>query len=212
MTIRRLLRFLTALTVAGAFTVSCSSSGSDETSDGNADSTETSASTTTIAAPILALTGNLDLVEGQCYAKLPPPSTVVDEPTTTTPGGRAQATEPTVPPTLAAPTSTPRPSIVALVDCGEANQGTVYATFCLGPHPEFDDDLTAEPCPGNVEIEYPGDRTIRRAAARICLQRFGERFNEDYATSTKTATEFVPTEGLWRLEDRRVVCLVSTVS
>ncbi len=229
MIVRRLL----ALLVVVSIVVSCSSSSSDESatdpsatdpsssdpgatdptsSDPGAtdagDGTASSATTTTIPAPILALVGNLELAEGQCYAELPPPAEVEPDPTTTTPGQITEATDPTVPPTLAAPTTTPRPTIVAVVDCVENNNGTVYAAFCLGRHPEFDDDLTAEACPGDSSVEYPGDRTIRRAATRICLQRFTERFAEEYATSLRIASEFVPTEDLWGLDDRRVVCLV----
>lgn len=187
---------------------SCSTDGGDEAGPTSSESVD-SAPTTTIPPPILALIGNLELAEGQCYGTLPPPSEIEPDPTTTLPGGQSVETEPTVPPTLAPSTSTPRPSVVAVVDCEGPNSGTVYATFCLGPHPEFADDLTAAACPGGLDLEYPGDRNIRRAASRICLQRFSERFDEDYATSTRTATEFVPTEGLWNLDDRRVVCLAS---
>ncbi|MEZ5375533.1 MAG: hypothetical protein R2733_03415 [Acidimicrobiales bacterium] len=204
MGIRRLATIVAACVVA----VSCSSSSGDAAVD-TSESTSSTESTTTVPAPILALVGNLELAEGQCYADLPPPTAQVPDPTTTTVEGEtAVATEPTVPPTVAAPTTTPRPTIVAMVDCAENNDGTVYAAFCLGPHAEFADDLTAAACPGDPTIEYPGDRTIRRAASRICLQRFTERFEEDYATSERIATEFVPTEGLWGLDDRRVVCLV----
>ena len=205
MPIRRLVTTVAFICLTLA---SCTSdeAGSD---DAVTDTTPTTGTTTTVAAPILALTDNLELAEGQCWAELPPPSEVLPEPTTTTPGQATQATEPTVPPTLAAPNTTPRPTIVAVVDCGQHNDGTVYANYCLGAHPEFDDDLTAEACPGDSSIEYPGDRTIRRAATRICLQRFTERFLEDYATSERTAEEFVPTEGLWSMGDRRVVCLMS---
>lgn len=199
-----------AVVAATLIAVACSSDSSNGEGSVDAGSSTTTASTTTIPAPILALIGNLELAEGQCYADLPPPSEILPEETTTTIEGQVtQATEPTVPPTVAAPTTTPRPTIVAVVDCGENNHGTVYAAFCLGPHPDFDDDLTAQPCPGDASAEYPGDRTIRRAATRICLQRFTEQFAEDYATSLRVAAEFVPTEGLWGLDDRRVVCLVS---
>lgn len=208
---RRLASFAVATSIVSVitFATSCSSDSSSGEASTTTQSTVTDETTTTVAAPILALVGNLDLAEGQCYADLPPPAEVVPDPTTTTtPGDTTQVTEATVPPTIATPTTTPRPTIVAVVDCAQHNEGTVYAMFCLGPHEEFVDDLTAVACPGDGAQEYPGDRTIRRAATRICLQRFTERFDEDYATSLRIATEFVPTEGLWGLGDRRAVCLV----
>lgn len=188
---------------------SCSSDSADDAGPPSSELVDSAPTTPTVPPHILALTGNLDLTEGQCYEDLPPPSEIEPDATTTVVGQETVETEPTVPPTLAPTTTTPRPSVVAVVDCAGPNRGTVYATFCLGPHPEFADDLTAAPCPGGLEVEYPGDRSIRRAASRICLQRFSERYGEDYATSTRTATEFVPTEGLWKLDDRRVICLAS---
>jgi hypothetical protein len=177
--------------------------------------------TTTTAPPmLLGLAPNLALGQGQCYAELPPEPDPDDTTTTSTVAGETTVpatptvpAEPTVPPTLAeSTTTTPRPTNVALVDCAGSHDGAVYATFCLGPRPEIDNDLTAMACPGELELDYPGDRTIRRAATRVCLQRFEEVFGEAYGISARIAEEFVPTEPLWNIGDRRVVCVASEPS
>ncbi len=194
-----------ALAIVAGVSTSCSSSG-DETIERTTTSTEVPADTTTVPPLILSLAPNLDLIEGQCYASLAPPTPV--ESTTTLAESSDATTAETVPPTLAATTTlVPRPDTVAIVDCAGSWDGTVYATYCLGPHETDLADLTATACPGALDLEYPGDRTIRRAAARVCLQRFEQVFGEAYATSTRRAEEFVPTEPLWNRDERRVVCL-----
>jgi hypothetical protein len=164
-----------------------------------------SSTTTTTPPIIIAVSPDLALATGQCYAALPPPTTTPSDSTTTTADAGAE-----VPPTLPATTTTlARAATVAVVDCNGTNDGEVYFNFCLGPNPDFANDLTAEACPGTRELEYPGDRTIRRAASRICLERFEEIFAEPYATSSRIAEEFVPTKGLWENGDRRVICLAT---
>ncbi len=185
----------------------CSSAGDSAGAGAGAPtSSEIPAETTTAPPRILSLAPNLDLVEDQCYARLPPPTTP-ESPTTVVEQSDVTTAE-TAPPTLAATTTlVPRPEAVAIVDCTGSYDGIVFATFCLGPHETDPEDLTATSCPGALDLTYPGDRTIRRAAARICLQRFEQVFAEPYATSTRRAEEFVPTEPLWNRDDRRVVCL-----
>lgn len=154
---------------------------------------------------MLGVAPNLDLVAPECFAELP------DAPTTTTTESPDDEPDPdaapTVPDTLPETTTTaPTASVVAVVDCSGANEGRVYASFCLNDDEDAPGNLTAGACPGDPELDYPGDRTIRRAAARVCLQRFEETFGEPYSLSDRVAEEFVPNEGLWNRGDRRVVC------
>ena len=193
----------------------CTDSG---TPGGEETTSSTDAATTTTEAPvILALAPNLGLSPEQCFADVP-----LVETTTTTASPTTQGSDSTEAPTTTADaidralettTTLPRPPTVAVVDCAGTNLGQVYATFCLGAsteegveEQEAESQLTSVACPGNTELDYPGDRAIRRAAARICLQRFEEAFGEDYAASTRIAQEFTPTEGVWELGDHRVVC------
>ncbi len=224
---RSTARFVAALAAVAALalTAGCTSgsegagptgSGTDGATDSAVVSTgEGEAATTTTAPPVLlGLAPNLALGQGQCYSRLPPEPEVAETTTSTTVAGETTVSvEPTVPPTLPeTTTTTPRPANVALVDCAGSHDGAVYATFCLGPRPELENDLTAMACPGDAGLEYPGDRTIRRAATRVCLQRFEEAFGEAYGLSTRVAEEFVPTEALWTIGDRRVVCVASAPS
>lgn len=186
----------------------CSGDAADgDATTGSATTVESPTTTTTEAPAILSLSPNLALTIGQCYAPIPPATVAEDSPDDT---AEDETTDTTVPRTLPETTTTaPRPLTVAVVDCAGSNRGVVYATFCLGARTDLENELMPAECPGDAGLAYPGDRTIRRAAARVCLEEFAVRFDEPYATSTRTAEEFVPTEGLWGLGDRRVVCLAT---
>jgi hypothetical protein len=205
-----------ALLGALLFVAACTSDSTDEAGAGTSTidpgSTTTTVATTTTVPPIfLGVSPNLDLVANECFADLPTPTSVAtsepdeelepnpDEPSTLD-------TEPTVPDTLPVTTTIPTPPMLALVDCNGTNLGQVFATFCVGDDEEASGQLTAVACPGDPDLEYPGDRSLRRAAARICLQRFEETFKQPYSIATRIAQEFVPTEGVWNRDDRRVVC------
>ena len=211
-------RSLTLVAVGCVLAGACTSSPG-ERADAGATTTTTIAATTTVAPPIvLGLGPNLDLVDAECFAEIPVPTTLpaTTLPTTGTstsasPTPDPPTSGPTVPDTLAVTTTDPKPPTVAIVDCGGTHLGQVYATFCLGSDEESvgtsDEELTAVACPGDEGLDYPGDRTLRRAAARICLQRFEETFRQRYSVSSRIAQEFIPTEGVWNRDDRRVVCL-----
>jgi hypothetical protein len=172
--------------------------------------TTTEATTTTTIPPlVLALSPNLDLIVDECFAEIPAPTTTTTPEEEAPPGegdGDVEPAQPTIPDTLPETTVIPRPPTIAIVDCAGTNVGQVYATFCLGADDERSGELTTVECPGDDDLEYPGDRTLRRAAARICLQRFEEQFRERYASTSRVAQEFLPTEGVWNRGDRRVVC------
>ncbi|MDA3038527.1 MAG: hypothetical protein O3C27_03180 [Actinomycetota bacterium] len=178
----------------------------------SASTTTTVATTTTVPPIFLGVSPNLDLIANECFADLPTPTSVV----TTEPDEGAEPdadnqptldTEPTVPDTLPVTTIIPAPPMLALVDCNGSNLGQVFATFCVGQKPEATPgQLTAIVCPGDPDLEYPSDRSLRRTAARICVQRFEETFKQPYSLSTRVGQEFVPTEGVWNRGDRRVVC------
>jgi hypothetical protein len=197
--------------VAGA----CTNSAPDDEEDSDSPSAEVEPPTTTEAPPIiLALAPNLGLSPEQCFAEVPLVETTTtttapaEEPDDDAPTRTAQTptTEATTPETLPGTSTIPGPATVAVVDCIGTNLGKVYATFCLGDDEDAPGQLTAVVCPGDPELSHPGDRNIRRSAARVCLQRFEEIFREEYATSARMAQEFTPTEGVWNLGDHRVVC------
>jgi hypothetical protein len=146
------------------------------------------ATTTTVTGPpiVLGVVGALDLVEGQCYAPVPPPP---EDPSTTTTSGPPEVTA--------------VPSMI-VADCAGPHHAQVYAAFCLAPDPAG--GLVAGDCPGQPGAPWPGDREVRRAAVRLCLERFEATFGEPYATTRRTAYELVPTEGPWSAGQHRVVC------
>lgn len=189
--------------------------GEDATVGASVESSDTASSTTsTVPAIVVGLAPNLDLTPSECFAEIPDSTTTTtsvlsDESSSDEDGEAALAptTEATIPETLPETTATvPMPPVVAIVDCAGTNDGEVYAAFCLGDDEDSPGRLTAVACPGDPDFEYPSDRTIRRAAARVCLQRFEELFGTVYAVSDRLAEEFVPTEGMWDRGDRRVVC------
>lgn len=197
---------------------------SDSSDPPNSGSTTTAVATTTTVPPVvLGLSPNLDLVATECFADLPTATSVAsteqddradqndsaDQDEGAEPTGNEQPTpetEPTIPDTLPVTTTIPMPPMLAIVDCNGSNLGQVFATFCLGDDEEASGQLTAVACPGDPDLDYPGDRSLRRAAARVCLQRFEESFKQPYSIATRVAQEFVPTEGVWNRGDRRVVC------
>lgn len=138
--------------------------------------------TTTTGAPVpMGVARALDLQVGQCYAPMPPPP---EDPSTTT--------------------STPAVPSMIVADCAGPHTARVYAAFCLGAG--ADSLLAALECPVPPDQPWPGDREVRRAAVRLCLERFEQEMGEPYATTRRTASELTPTEGAWSLGERRVVC------
>ena len=150
------------------------------------------ATTTTTGPPVaLGVARSLDLQVGQCYAPMPSPPP--EEPSTPTvaPGSAP------VPPTVAVPS-------MIVADCAGPHTARVYAAFCLGAGD--DRVLMALECPVAPGQPWPGDREVRRAAVRLCLERFEQVLGEPYATTTRTAFELTPTEGAWSTGEHRVVC------
>ena len=173
--------------------------------------------TTTTAPPIvLATAENLGLPIGQCWNELAVASTTVPVSAPTLATDPTTTTQPTT-----TQTTLPKPDTVAIVDCSGTNQGEVYSSYCIGVNPELttevesasgaatSDVLERVPCPGQSDLTWPGDRELRRAAARICLDVFSIVFQETYAVSDRTAQEMTPNEGLWDRGERRVVCSAS---
>ncbi len=208
---------LAAMVIFGA---ACTSVATGETgaatsaSESSGSTTTTVATTTTVPPVFLGVSPNLDLVATECFADLPTTTSVAstedpDQDEGAEPEANEQSTietEPAIPDTLPVTTTIPAPPMLALVDCNGSNLGQVFATFCLGDDEEAPGQLTAVACPGDPDLEYPGDRSLRRAAARVCLQRFEEAFKQSYSIASRVAQEFVPTEGVWNRGDRRVVC------
>ncbi len=214
-----------ALAAMLLFGAACTSDTTGDTGAVNSDSDNSDAessgpastavlTTTTVPPVFLGISPNLDLVATECFADLPTATSVEsvetsDQGEEPEPDANEQSTietEPTIPDTLPVTTTIPAPPMLALVDCNGSNLGQVFATFCLGDDEEAPGQLTAVACPGDPDLDYPGDRSLRRAAARVCLQRFEEAFKQPYSIATRVAQEFVPTEGVWNRGDRRVVC------
>ncbi len=232
-------RLVAVLCALALLTSSCSLfSGDDnasttdglETSAGEGDdSPSTTAApeettTTTLPPVVLALSPNLALTPGQCYDSVPAP---IETTTTTTPlpvesiaGQETTTTSTTISTTTTEPpsptTTLPRPPTVAVVDCNGTRRGVVYSIMCLGSLAAKDDlvidrpeDLGQVGCPGEIGLDWPGDRLLRRAGARVCLGMFESIYGETYALSEITTEEFVPSKGVWALGDRRLVCAAS---
>lgn len=194
---------------------SCTS-GEDATTDTSSTSATIEETTTTTAAPdIRGLGESLGLRPGQCYDAVPETTTTTEAPTTLPPtieGETTTTTEAVTTEPEPITTTIPRPPLVAIVECEGTNQGVVFATFCIGSLLDGDDlvDLPSElgmvECDGDPELAWPGDRLLRRAAARECVARFEDVFSEPYATSEIGTTEFVPSRGVWERGERRIVC------
>jgi len=135
---------------------------------------------------IRGLGESLGLAPGQCYDDVPETTTTTAPPTTLAPTseGETTTTEATTTAEPTAPTTTiPRPPLVAIVECEGTNKGVVFATFCIGSIVE-DDELVDIPselgvveCDGDPDLAWPGDRLLRRAAARECVARFEDVFD-----------------------------------
>lgn len=194
--------------------------GAAETTTASSDTTE---STTTTTAPpdIRGLGESLGLAAGQCYDDVPETTTTTQPTTTLPPTSEGETTTEPPPVTTTEPppitTTIPRPPLVAIVECEGTNQGIVFDTFCIGSLVEIDElvDLPSElgvvECEGDPDLVWPGDRLLRRAAARECVGRFEEVFGEPYATSEIGTTEFVPSRGVWEAGDRRIVCTADQI-
>lgn len=211
---RRLAVALATVTVVGA---ACTGSGDGEESAETGSSTTTEAATTTTVAPVYyGLVPNVALGTDQCWAEIPATTTTTS--TTALPADGAETTTTTdpdtvpetLPPTV---TTVPQAPLIGVVDCAGTHEGQAYATFCLVPAVdeagERTGELTSGVCGGVADgVEWPGDRTVRRTAARICLEQFTLVFAEGYEDSALVAREFTPTEGIWDRGERRVVCTV----
>ena len=173
---------------------------------------------TTAAPVILALAENLGLLPAQCFDAVPEPTTTEPPPTTTTTTDpEAESTTTTAAPTTEppAPTTTiAKPPTIAVVDCNGTYAGAVYAAMCIGSDLEVDaeeiidqpNELAAVTCPGDPSLDWPGERVLLRAAARICLPIFETSFRQSYADSEIDTRELVPSRGVWERGDRRIVC------
>lgn len=206
---------MTVRAVAAALGVVVALAGCADGSASTATTTTTpSTSTTTTAPPIVLGTARaLDLEVGQCYAPVParqepsepaPTTTAATSAPTSDPGATEGSTQ-TVPTTVAPTTTAVPPVLVA--DCAGTHLAQVFAAFCLVTGAER--VLEAGACPGPADEPWPGDREVRRAATRVCLEAFEQHFGEPYATSRRSTTELTPTEGAWRAGDHRVVCAAS---
>jgi len=215
-----MIRRVLAILVGIALTLSSCTGGDDETADTSSTTEPTEATTTTAAPDVRGLGESLGLKPGQCYAAVPETTTTTQPPTTvpTTIEGETSATEAlttTEPPPIT--TTIPRPPLVAIVECEGTNEGVVFASFCIGSLVEDGElvDLPSElgviECDGDPDLEWPGDRLLRRAAARECVARFDDVFGEPYATSEIGTTEFVPSRSVWERGDRRIVCTADQV-
>lgn len=215
------MRSLLLVTLAAVVlaTGACTGSGDDAISEPEIEPTTIPTTTTTQPPIVRGLGETLGLRPGQCYADVPETTTTTTAPPTTAPPtvtGEADDGEPTTTaPTTERPpitTTIPRPPMVAIVNCEGTNEGVVFDAFCIGsliPSADIIDlptELGRVECDGDPDLDWPGDRLLRRAAARECVERFETVFDEPYATSEIGTTEFVPSRGLWQRGDRRVVC------
>ena len=208
----------------------CTSSDDGSGGTGSDDSAEqaaaTAETTSTTAAPLVRGLGeDLGLGPGQCYAAPPETTTTTAPPTTVAPTTEpaddsevtttTEATTTTEPPPIT--TTIPTPPLVAIVSCEGSHDGVVFATFCIGSLVDDDEiidlptELGAVECDGDPDLVWPGDRLLRRSAARECVARFEDVFGEPYALSEIGTTEFVPSRGVWERGDRRIVCTADQV-
>ncbi len=195
-----------------------SSDGAVDGSDGGtAESLLAEETTTTTAAPlILGLAEDLGLLPAQCFDAVPEPPTTEPPPSTTTTTVAGAESTTTVAPTTTDPppptTTIPKPPTIAIVDCRGTHAGAAFAAMCVGSLIEANEiidqpnELGQVGCPGDAALEWPGDRLLRRAAARACLVIFEQAFGEPYSESEVTTSELVPTRSVWERGDRRIVC------
>jgi len=200
--------------------LSACTSGDAETVDTSSTTATTEATTTTAPPIVRGLGESLGLAPGQCYDAVPETTTTTLPPTTLAPTIEGETTTTQAPTTTepqAATTTIPRPPLVAIVECAGTNEGVVFASFCIGSLVEEDElvdlpnELGVVECDGDPDLVWPGDRLLRRAAARECVDRFEDVFSEPYATSEIGTTEFVPSRGVWERGDRRIVCTADQI-
>lgn len=198
--------------------------GSDAGPDPTGSSTTIEETTTTAAPIVRGLGENLGLMPGQCYAEPPETTTTTLPPTTLPPTSETiegeTTTEAPAPPTTEPPpitTTVPRPPLIAIVNCEGTNEGVVFATFCIGSLVDDGEvidrpgEMGAVECDGDPALDWPGDRLLRRSAARECIARFEAVFGEPFAVSDIGTTEFVPSKGVWERGDRRIVCTADQI-
>lgn len=210
-----------AITLSIALLISACTGSDEDAIDTTASTVTTIETTTTTAAPdIRGLGESLGLAPGQCYADVPETTTTTQPPTTLPPTIEGETTTTVVQTTTEPPpitTTIPRPPLVAIVECEGTNKGVVFASFCIGSLVEADElvDIPSElgevECDGDPDLAWPGDRLLRRAAARECVARFEDVFDEPYATSAIGTTEFVASRSVWENGDRRVVCTADQI-
>lgn len=185
---RRLPRaLLAAIAVAAAASLAaCGGGGGDGGAAPTTTTTSAPPTSTTAADPVeLGRAAALELDQGQCWTA--PPEPEPGAPTSTTAGaGEVVLDE------------------VVVVDCGAGHDARAYATTCLGA--DGAGRLGPAACPAPAEVPWPGDRELRRAAVRFCLERFAAEVGEPYATSERTTVELVPSQEEWAAGHRRVVC------
>ena len=200
----------------------CTSEAEDDAAASSSSSVTTESTTTTTAPPnVRGLGESLGLQAGQCYDDVPETTTTTQPTTTLAPTSEGDTTTEPAPTTTTEPppitTTIPRPPLVAIVECEGTNQGIVFATFCIGSLVDSGElvDLPSElgvvDCDGDPDLAWPGDRLLRRAAARECVATFEAVFNEPYATSEIGTTEFVPSRSVWETGDRRIVCTADQI-
>lgn len=217
-----LSRVIAACLGATLLIAACTSSDEDPTGSSTTAGGQAAGSVSDTTQPpnILALTPNIDLEADQCWAELPPPpesTTTTTDPDVTTTTVVVAATAATKPEPLGdLATTIPQPTIVAMVDCLGSNEGQVFWRFCLGENTDEVDptnpELIAVTCDSASELGWPGDRTVRRAAVRLCLAEFRQQFGENYSETELVVREFAPTEGIWERGLHSVVCWLDAAS
>lgn len=210
-------RHATAVIALALMLVISACTSGDDGAASSSSATETTEATTTTTTPpdVRGLGESLGLKPGQCYDDVPETTTTTAPSTTLPPTSEGETTTEAETTTTERPpitTTIPRPPLVAIVECEGTNKGVVFAMFCVGSLVDESElvDLPSElglvDCDGDPELAWPGDRLLRRAAARECVARFEGVFDEPYATSEIGTTEFVPSRSVWERGDRRIVC------
>lgn len=199
---------------------SCTSGGDGDSATPSSTAVAESITTTTAAPIVRGLGESLGLAPGQCYDAVPETTTTTQPPTTVPPTIEGETTTTAAVTTTEPPpitTTIPRPPLVAIVECEGTNAGVVFASICLGSLigdgelVDIPSELGEVECDGDPDLPWPGDRLLRRAAARECVARFEGVFGEPYATSEIGTTEFVPSRSVWERGDRRIVCTADQI-
>ena len=82
-------------------------------------------------------------------------------------------------------------SDVEILDCGEAHDNEVFATYDL---------------PGSV---FPGQDVVQADASAGCVTRFEPYVGSDFETSSLGIGSFVPSPTSWAQDDHEVVCFLN---